>query len=439
MPSPPSQSLAYTNTERMIIIASAMLGFALDLYDVLIFPFLIPSIQRTLGLSLTQVGSIQTLTLIGSVVGGAIFGWLGDRLGRKTSLQITLGLFAVGSVLGAFSWNYWSMACIRFLTGIGLGGEWGAGMVLFNEAWNPRRRGLGSAFVQGSAVLGSGFASVVAIWAISSFSPDWGWRVALLTGGSPIILMVLIRIFMPESKAWLQYNEMRRQGQIPLKETDKVPLLEIFRPPLRSVTITGLVWMMSYMLCYYSIVTFMPTLMLKYMNTPPKAVRAAAVTLSIVSGIAYIANGWFHDRFGRRVGAIAPAIVWVASLTGMYFWGLTRYQDSVFGWPLYYLYAAFGIGNVALGVAGTWLSELYPLDLRSTAVSTLYMAGRALGSIAPVVVPLMAMHLGGKLLYGMLIASLPAALVYVIASLCLPETAGRELSYVAAGQSRSVK
>jgi hypothetical protein len=79
------------------------------------------------------------------------------------------------------------------------------------------------------------------------------------------------------------------------------------------------------------------------------------------------------------------------------------------------------------------------LDLRSTAVSTLYMAGRALGSIAPVVVPLMAMHLGGKLLYGMLIASLPAALVYVIASLCLPETAGRELSYVAAGQSRSVK
>jgi MFS family permease len=113
----------------------------------------------------------------------------------------------------------------------------------------------------------------------------------------------------------------------------------------------------------------------------------------------------------------------------MYFWGFAHYRGSVLEWPLFWLYVAFGVGNVALGVAGTWLSELYPLDLRSTAVSVLYMGGRALGSVAPVIVPLIALHFGGKILIGMLFAALPCAVIFVITSFCLPETAGRDLSY----------
>ena len=84
---------------------------------------------------------------VGEGPGGAAFGMMGDRLGRKTALQLTLLLFGLGSVGSAFAWDYSSLAILRFITGIGLGGEWGAGMVLFNEAWNPRRRGLGSAFI----------------------------------------------------------------------------------------------------------------------------------------------------------------------------------------------------------------------------------------------------------------------------------------------------
>ena len=187
----------YSRREQITIIVSCMLGFALDLYDVLILPFIMSSIQKSLNISLTYVASITSVTLIGSVIGGAVFGAIGDKLGRKNALQLTLAVFAVGSIASAFSWNYWSLAALRFITGIGLGGEWGAGMVLFNEAWNKDRRGLGSAFIQGSAVLASASASIVGIWAITSFSQDWGWRVALLTGGSPIILMVFIRFFMP--------------------------------------------------------------------------------------------------------------------------------------------------------------------------------------------------------------------------------------------------
>jgi MFS family permease len=246
----------YTMGERAAIVCSCMLGFALDLYDVLIMPFLMGSIEKSLRVSLTEVASVTSLTLIGSVIGGALFGWIGDRLGRRQALQLTLGVFAVGSIASAFSWSYASLAILRFVTGVGLGGEWGAGMVLFNEAWNKDRRGLGSAFIQGSAVLAGAGASIVGVWATTSFSLDWGWRI---------------------------------------------------------------------------------------------------------------------------------------------------------------------VGNSALGVVGTWLSELYPIEVRSTAVSFFYMAGRGVGSLAPVLVPMTAAYFGGELAMGMLVAA-AAAIVFLAMTLMLPET-----------------
>ena len=92
----------YTATQRYSIMISAMLGYILDFYDVLIFPFLLPAIQRSMSLSLTEIGSLQALTLFGSAIGGALFGVIGDRLGRKTSLQLAIALFSVAAIISAF-------------------------------------------------------------------------------------------------------------------------------------------------------------------------------------------------------------------------------------------------------------------------------------------------------------------------------------------------
>jgi MFS family permease len=417
----------YTASQRYAIMISAMLGYILDFYDVLIFPFLLPAIQRSMSLSLTQVGSLQALTLFGSAIGGAIFGIIGDRLGRKTSLQITIALFSVAAIISAFAWNYWSLAALRLITGIGLGGEFGVGMVLFNEAWKKGSRGLGAAALQGCAVIASSAASITGIWLISAFSDEWSWRIGLLTGGVPILLTIFIRFFMPESKIWLEYEAQRKAGSAVLKSRT-LPLADIFRNGLARQTVTAFIWMMSYMLCYYSVVSFIPTLLLRDMHTPGEVVRTTAVLLSVISGICYLANGFFNDRAGRRAGALVPAMFWVGSLIGMALWGSQLYAGSKTEWPMFWLYIAFGIGNVALGVTGVWISELYPVNLRATAVSTFYMGGRGLGSIAPVVVPLVAAHLGGSLLHGMVAVALPAAAVFIIASLLLPETRGRDLS-----------
>ena len=395
----PTGHLAYTKAQRITIIASCMLGFALDLYDVLILPFLMPAISKTLDLSLTHVASVTSITLLGSVIGGAAFGMMGDRLGRKTALQLTLLLFGLGSVGSAFAWDYSSLAVLRFITGIGLGGEWGAGMVLFNEAWNPKRRGLGSAFIQGSAVVASAGASIVAIWALGTFVDDWGWRVGLLTGAAPLLLIVVIRIWMPESKAWEKFDADRRAGRLPeAAARGKIPFAGLFGPKLRKTSITALIWLSAYMFCYYGIIVFMPTLMLKTLQTPPDVVRTTSVIVSIVGGCTYIAMGALNDRYGRRFGALLPNALWLMCIAGLLIWGHVRYEANLFQWPIFWLFILFGMGNTSLGVVGTWLSELYPIEVRSTAAAY-----------------------GGGITTGFWLC-LPAAALFFILSCVLPET-----------------
>jgi SHS family lactate transporter-like MFS transporter len=434
MTATPPDASSYSRAERIAIIASCMLGFALDLYDVLIMPFLMGSIQKSLQISLAQVASVTSLTLIGSVIGGALFGWLGDRVGRKQSLQLTLLIFAAGSIASAFAWNYWSLAILRFVTGIGLGGEWGAGMVLFNEAWNKERRGLGSAFIQGSAVIASAGASIIGVWATTSFSLEWGWRIALLTGGSPILLMVFIRLFMPESKAWLQFDRLRRSGLLQTTAPRQTnTLIKMFQGRLLPISVMCLVWMMAYMFSYYGIVVFMPSLMQKSLNTPPEIVRNISVIASVVGGISYITMGLLNDAFGRRFGALLPGLSWAAMVCGLYVYGHDKYQGSLFDFPIFWIYLTFVIGNSSLGVVGTWLSEIYPIDVRSTAVSFIYMAGRGIGSLAPVVVPMVAAFFGGELAIGMMVVA-PAIVLFLVMTLSLPETRGRELAVTAKQQ-----
>ena len=425
-------SSAYTTRERAAIIFSCMLGFALDLYDVLLMPFIMSSIRASLHISLTQVASVTSLTLIGSVVGGALFGWLGDRIGRKQALQLTLAVFAAGSVASAFAWNYPSLAILRFITGIGLGGEWGAGMVLFNEAWNKDRRGLGSAFIQGSAVLASASASIVGVWATTSFSLHWGWRIALLTGGSPIVLMIFIRLFMPESKAWMQFDRARKSGRVEQKARSTNTLLLMFSGRLLPISLMCLAWMMAYMFSYYGIVVFMPTLMEKSLAAPPEVVRNISVIASVVGGCSYISMGALNDALGRRFGALVPGLAWVVMACCLYSFAHDKYAGSLLGFPMFWTYIAFVIGNSALGVVGTWLSEIYPIEVRSTAVSLIYMAGRGIGSFAPVVVPMVAAMLGGQLAMGMLVVA-PAIAIFLAMTLSLPETRGRELAGVGSG------
>jgi MFS family permease len=222
--------LDYTNVERIFVVWSAVLGYAFDFYNLIIMAFLLTQIQHSLGISLPQTGLIVAMTLTASIAGGIGIGWLGDTIGRGNALLTSLVLLATGSILSAFAWDLGSLLVFRILAGIGVGGEWGAGMVLLNEVWRSRGRGFGSCVVQAMAAVGTALAVVVATHALTNLSEDLSWRVALLFGGAPTFLAISVRAKMPESRLWSEYERMREARQLPPeKHAERSALVEIFR------------------------------------------------------------------------------------------------------------------------------------------------------------------------------------------------------------------
>ncbi|MCA1452638.1 MFS transporter [Bradyrhizobium sp. BRP22] len=422
-------ALTYTTKERNSVLISTLFGYGLDFYNILIISFLMGAIQKSLNITLTEAGIITTVTLVGSVVGGVLFGWLGDRIGRKNSLLYTLGLFSVGAILSAFAWDFNSLLFFRAIAGIGLGGEWGAGIVLFNEVWDKNRRGFGSSVIQAASTAGIAAASVVAVWSLSTFSPEWGWRIALLTGGSPILLMVYVRFWMPESKLWAEYERMRKAGELPPEKSKAGnPLIEIFKGASLRYTILGFVIVSGYMFAFYSITVFMPGFM-RNLGAPPETIRAVTLLFALALAVAFLVFGWFTDSLGRKIGVVLPTIVSIVGFIGIYMSADSTFNGSLLAWPLFAWYVFWGVGQTAAGMFGPWFSELYPVELRSSAVSTIYMIGRGVGSIAPFVVPFVAANTTSGIIGGMM-AGLLAAVLCALAALLLPETAGRSFSVI---------
>ena len=420
---------AYTSAEKKSVLISTLLGYILDFYNILIISFLMTSIQKALGISLTQSGVITSVTLAASVVGGVVFGWLGDRMGRRTSLLLTLGVFSLGAILSAFSWDFTSLLIFRAIAGIGLGGEWGAGMVLFNEVWDKNRRGFGSAFIQAATAVGLAAASVVAIWSMSTFGEEWGWRVALLTGGSPILLMIYVRFWMPESRLWIEYMRMRVAGELPAdKQASKVSLIEIFRGVSLRYTLLGMVLAAGYLFAYYSLAVFMPGLM-KGAGAPQETIRTATLVVALSSAFSFLVFGWYSDRLGRKTTVVVPAVINLIAFVGIYWVVDDKYAGVFFTWPLFIWYVIWVLGMAGSGMFGCWFSELYPVELRSTAVSTIYMVGRGAGSLAPYIVPAIAVAWDTPLINGIMLGFL-AMLLSLVAGLLLPETAGRTFAVI---------
>lgn len=420
----------YTRRERFSVALSCILGFWLDFYDLVIVVFLFGAIQKSLAISLVQAGTITSVTLAGSIVGGILFGWVGDRVGRKNALLLTLGLFASGAILSAVSWNYLSLLGFRFLTGIGLGGEWGAGMVLLNEVWRKERRGFGTAMVQAMAALASATAATVAVWALRSFGPDLGWRVALLTGGTPLALMVYVRFFMPELRLWLDYQHRRKAGTLPPeKQRARTPLVEMLRgASLRYLILATLAWGF-YVIGFQSVSVFMPTLMTKSLGATLETVRNVTIATGLTGSGVMLLVGWNSDRFGRKLGVLVPTTIALLAYVGLWYAGTARYPGSIVAWPFFWCYILWTIGQSSACMYGSWLSELFIVEMRASAVATVYNVGRGMGALSPIVVPTLAAAWGGNLLAGMMFGLL-GSIVCLAAVSALPETAGRAFAVV---------
>jgi len=188
------------NRDQRNTFIACFLGWALDALDFFLVTFVLVPLGHDFGRSIPKVTFAITLTLMMRPVGAFLFGWLGDRFGRRVPLMVDIIFYSVMELLTAFAPNFSVFLILRALFGIGMGGEWGLGASLAMESLPTEARGLFSGILQQGYAVGYLLAALV-YWIVF---PHFGWRGLFVAGALPALLVIYIRARVPESPVWLR-------------------------------------------------------------------------------------------------------------------------------------------------------------------------------------------------------------------------------------------
>ena len=186
------------NRDQRNTFIACFLGWALDALDFFLVTFVLAPIGHDFGETIPKVAFAITLTLMMRPVGALIFGWLGDKFGRRIPLMADIIFYSVMELLTAFAPNFTVFLILRALFGIGMGGEWGLGASLAMESLPTKTRGLFSGILQQGYAVGYLLAALV-YWIVF---PHFGWRGLFVAGALPAFLVIYIRAHVPESPVW---------------------------------------------------------------------------------------------------------------------------------------------------------------------------------------------------------------------------------------------
>lgn len=407
-----------TRKERWKVMWASIIGYAMDGLDVLILSFAMAAIVSEFGLTLGEGGLIATYTLIGTVLGGYLFGIFADYYGRVHTFSLTIIIFSIFTGACAFADNVTHLNILRFLAGLGLGGEYGIGMTLVSETWPAAKRARATAGVamgwQAGAVLAAILAAVVL--------PDYGWRGLFLVGVVPALLAAWARHGIKEPPMWVKRKEMKKalaarkangealtaEEEEQLAEAKKFPLAHLFAGPSKTVTTLSLTVMTSVQnFGYYGIMVWLPMILLKEHGLTTKSMSGWMIVtvIGMIAGI-YV-FGYLCDRLGRKV----PYLIFYVCAAAMV------YIYVNLGTPIALLFGGAFLGFCCNGMMagyGTLLSENYTTDARSTAQNFIFNTGRAVGGFAPAIIGALAQSHGFSAAFALLSCVYIAAAVNVL-------------------------
>lgn len=410
---------AYTSKEKRLIIAAACLGWGLEFFDLQLLAFLAPQISEEFGVSQGLFGALFTTQLVATAVGGILFGWLADRYGRRRVLTWTILIFSISTALVAFAPSLAWIFVLRFITGLGTGGEWAVGFSLLNESWSPRRRGLAGGIVQ--AALWPGFALGIFV---STAVPDWRWAFAI--GLLPALAALWIRYYCPESKQWLEYQRLKQQGLLPeeLQRTgERFQLRQIFGPDVLKLTILGTIVVFGAQYSYYVYSSWMPTFLQGALEYSAGQAANILYISAAISFISYVAAGYLGDFVGRRTSLLVFGTIQLAAFALFAFLYIGDAAPSAV--VVSYFLISFGLGY--FGIFGVWFGELFPTRIRASGSSFCYSMGRGFASVGPFLAGVLAANygLGGGISTGVL-----SVLLMLGTAVFMQERKGRKITAV---------
>lgn len=381
------------------VIFAAWLGWGFDVFDGLLFNYVAPNCVPTLlGLEIGSLeakqatfywtGLLTAVLLIGWAVGGVIFGWVCDRIGRRRTLLLTMLIYSLGTASCAFATSMEMLLVFRIITALGIGGEWAAGAAMVAEVVPENKRVEAGAILYTSAPMGLFLATfvnfqVAGVWFVEN--PETSWRYVFLFGLIPAFVAFLVRMFIKEPERWKQVAACSKPPR----------LAELFSPEFRMITLSGLLISIVCLLMWWSNNAFIPLVATGLAQTAALETGLDKVaTQALIESWKAQATSYFNiggllgtlltipaaNRLGRKPMFTIYLIGSAAAILATYGLDLA---------PQMRLAMYFFIGLTVFGVFGSftyYLPELFPTRLRGSGSGFCYNFGRIFAAGGPFLV-----------------------------------------------------
>jgi MFS family permease len=355
-----------------------------------------------------DVGDAGSLYLIGAVTGAILFGWLTDRLGRKKLFFVTLTIYLLATAATGLSWSKASFFLFRFLTGAGIGGEYTAINSTIQELVPARYRGWTDLVVNGSFWVGAALGAGGSLVFLNSglLPAEEGWRGAFMVGACIGLIILAMRMWIPESPRWLVIHGRKEEAEqivagieeryvkngvrldapaktLSILPRTHTPLREVFTTLFvtrRRRAVVGLVLMAAQAFFYNAIFFTYALTLTRFYGVPGDSVGWYVLPFSVGNVLGPILLGRLFDTIGRRqmiAATYAAAGVLLLGSGYLFLHGSLSAAGQTFAWSLVFFFASPAASSAYLTV-----SESFPLEIRALAIAFFYAIGTALGGVA---------------------------------------------------------
>jgi MFS family permease len=375
--------------QRINGFIGAFLGWAFDGYETFATVLVAPTIVNDLvgpGAAHSHpiyVGGILAATLVAWATGGVLSGVLADYVGRRRVLLYSILWYSLCAGLTAFAPNYVVLLALRFLTGIGMGAEWGTGSSLVSELWDDRNRGKGIALLQSS--FGLGFLLAAAIWQVANTGAPGSWRWMYIVGAAPALVTLFVRRRVVDPEIWIAADKARRdlRRKVSSGESVRESERQLTRPTLaqlfqsaerRRRVLLLLLATLSSTMGWWAVSSWIPLFAAQrlagHVTNVPSAVTRVLIVYNLVGLVGYILMGVLADRIGRKVTMM---VYFAGSLVVVPLLFLTPSSPAL-------LVVLAGINGFFTMGQWTWVAlypaELFPTQIRATAITFVFNTTR---------------------------------------------------------------